>query len=46
MLAGGFQGKLEDATEAVLAIARLVHPAEAKRAKFIREERKRLQASS
>jgi len=38
--ARGFEGKLEDATEAVLAIARLAHPSEARRAKEIREKRK------
>lgn len=44
--ARGFQGKLEEATEAVLAIARLVHPREARRAKEIREERKRAGGSA
>jgi len=37
----GFAGKLEEATEAVLAIARLVHPKEAQRAKKLRDERSR-----
>mmetsp|Transcript_35856 Transcript_35856/g.94222 ORF Transcript_35856/g.94222 Transcript_35856/m.94222 type:complete len:387 (-) Transcript_35856:172-1332(-) len=37
----GFEGKIEDATEAVLAIARLLHPSEMRRAKEIRDERKR-----
>jgi len=35
----GFQAKLEEATEAVLAIARLVHPTEMRRAKNIASER-------
>ena len=39
--ARGFEGKLEEATEAVLAVARLAHPGEARKAKEIREERKR-----
>jgi len=37
----GFLAKLEEATEAVLAIARLAHPDEARKAKQIREQRKR-----
>jgi hypothetical protein len=36
----GIAGKLEDATEAVLAIARLVHPKEVKQAKIIKAKRK------
>ena len=41
----GFEGKLEDATEAVLAIARLAHPETSRNAKEIREERKRSSAA-
>jgi len=38
--ARGFLGKLEEATEAVLAIARLAHPTTARRAKEIQQARK------
>ena len=41
----GIEGKLEETTEAVLAIARLVHPKEAKEAKIIKERRRRTQES-
>ena len=44
--ARGFDGKLEDATEAVLAIARLAHPETSRNAKEIREGRKLASAAA
>ena len=42
----GFAGKLEEATEAVLAIARLAHPGEVRRAKEIRDSKRQACPSS